>query len=225
MPKRKRGGGRRGRRTRRRRYRRRRRSKGIPRGILPNTRLVKHTYFEPDCSLNPTTGGQPATHIFSANGLFDPDYTGVGHQPLAFDEMTTLYNHYTVVGVKLTYTFTTQSASYAHIVAAKLSTDTTPVASVENLVENGKCRWRQIPPTNPSQKSITIRFNPNKFLGISKPMSEDDLKGTAGSNPTKQCYVHLFCGPNQAVDSYGVRGGVKIEYSTVWSSPKLMTES
>lgn len=160
--------------------------------------------------------------------MYDPDITGIGHQPLGFDEITTLYNHYTVVGMKITYQFLTQDNSYTHLVSAKLSTDTTGVTDMSNLIENGKCRWRLVAPGNQGVKTfgrVTLKVNPNKFLGISKPMSEDDLKGTAGSNPTKQSYVILSCGPLQGVDSYGVRGSVKIEYTAVWSSPKLLTES
>ena len=225
MPKRKRTNYRRVRRKRRRISRRRRR-RGVPRGIIPNTRLVKHRYVDNDVYLNSTSGGSPATYVFSANGMYDPDITGVGHQPLGFDEMTTLYNHFTVVGCKITYTIVSQDNGYAHIVAVKLGTDTTPTADMENLLENGKCRWALLPRADGGVvKKLTLRVNPNKFLGISKPMSEDDLKGTAAENPAKQAYLQLSCGPLQAQDTYGVRGQVVIEYTAVWTSPKLLTES
>lgn len=200
----------------------------MPRGIIPNTKLVKHTYFDQDVYLNPGTGGQPANYVFSASGLYDPDISGVGHQPLYTDSMKLLYNHYTVIGCKLTYQFLTQDNSYTHIVSAKLSTDTTGTTDMTNLVENGKCRWRMVAPGNQGVKTfgrVSLAVNPPKFLGISAPMSEDDLKGTAASNPVKQAYIILSCGPLQGIDSYGVRGSVKIEYTAVWSSPKLLTES
>ncbi len=223
MPKRKRNYRKFRQRKRRRRFRKK---SGVPRGIIPNTRLVKHRYIDNDVYLNSTSGGSPASYIFSANGMFDPDITGVGHQPLAFDEMTTLYNHYTVVGCKITYTIVSQDNGYAHVVAVKLSTDTTPTSDMENLLENGKCRWAILPRADGGVVSkLTLRVNPNKFLGISKPMSEDDLKGTAAANPAKQAYLQLSCGPLQPVDTYGVRGQVTIEYTAVWSSPKLLTES
>ncbi len=228
MPKRKRSFRRRKGKGKRRRLRRSRRRLGVPRGILPNSRLVKHTYFDQDVYLNPGTGGQPANYVFSCNGMYDPDISGVGHQPLGFDSLTPLYNHYTVIGMKITYQFLTQDNSYTHIVSAKLSTDTTGVTDMTNLIENGKCRWRMVAPGNQGVKTfgrVTLAVNPNRFLAISKPLSEDDLKGTAASNPTKTCYVILSCGPLQGIDSYGVRGTVKIEYTAIWTSPKLLTES
>ena len=40
------------------------------------------------------------------NSLFDPDFTGTGHQPYYFDQFATIYQRYTVIGSKLTATFT-----------------------------------------------------------------------------------------------------------------------
>ena len=39
-----------------------------------------------------------ATNIFNLNSLYDPDRTGVGHQPRGFDQIKTLYNRYRVYG-------------------------------------------------------------------------------------------------------------------------------
>lgn len=36
-------------------------------------------------------------HLFRANGIFDPDVTGTGHQPLYRDQVADLYTNYTVI--------------------------------------------------------------------------------------------------------------------------------
>ena len=51
--------------------------------------------------INPAAAGN-GVHVFSANGMYDPDLTGVGHQPRGFDEVMPLYDHYTVIGSKCT---------------------------------------------------------------------------------------------------------------------------
>jgi len=43
------------------------------------------------------TGPANISHLFRLNSLHDPDYTGVGHQPLAHDQWSQLYNRYTVL--------------------------------------------------------------------------------------------------------------------------------
>lgn len=59
----------------------------IPRAIRatamgqPKRKLIKFKYFDTvtlDPSAVPNT---PAKHVFRGNDLYDPDYTGTGHQP------------------------------------------------------------------------------------------------------------------------------------------------
>jgi hypothetical protein len=35
-------------------------------------------------------------HHFRTTAVYDPDYTGTGHQPYGFDQHSRLYNHYIV---------------------------------------------------------------------------------------------------------------------------------
>lgn len=46
-------------------------------------------------SLTVSSGGA-TSQVMRLTSLFDPDYTGVGHQPMYFDQITPLYNFYIV---------------------------------------------------------------------------------------------------------------------------------
>ena len=50
-------------------------------------------------------------YVYNLNGLYDPNHTGTGHQPLYFDQLMTIYNHYIVIGAKITVKFTAYPAS------------------------------------------------------------------------------------------------------------------
>lgn len=42
-----------------------------------------------------------ASHTFRCNSLFDPDYSGTGHQPMYFDQYAALYQYYDVKKAKI----------------------------------------------------------------------------------------------------------------------------
>ncbi len=42
---------------------------------------------------------------FRANSLYDPDATGIGHQPLFFDQLSALYAHYRVTALRYSVKF------------------------------------------------------------------------------------------------------------------------
>ena len=56
-----------------------------------------------EITLNASGVGLSA-HYFSANGMFDPDVTGTGHQPLYYDQWMVNYEHYQVLGSKIKVT-------------------------------------------------------------------------------------------------------------------------
>lgn len=65
----------------------------VPRGLNPVAlRYVgKMKYSE---TFTTDVDGQ---YIYRLNGLFDPNQTGVGHQPYGFDSLANLYNRYRVI--------------------------------------------------------------------------------------------------------------------------------
>ena len=68
-------------------------------GPLPMTQKAKFNYFN-GFNLDVGAVGIPASYVFSANGLYDPNITGIGHQPRGFDQLMALYDHYVVIGVR-----------------------------------------------------------------------------------------------------------------------------
>lgn len=47
------------------------------------------------------TAGAINRQSWAANGLFDPDVSGAGHQPYYFDQLSAMYRRYQVYGVKI----------------------------------------------------------------------------------------------------------------------------
>jgi len=91
--------------------------------------------------------GSIANYVFSATGMYDPDITGTGHQPLGFDQWLGLfYNHYTVERAHIRATFFTQDASITGqaIVAIGLSDDTAIGTDLNTLLEQPTYTYRPL---------------------------------------------------------------------------------
>lgn len=94
------------RRYRKRLNKRRRYRKAISRPVyfgLPNRYVTKLRYVD-HVTLTLPVGGAAVSNSFRANDLYDP-YSGAGgHQPMGFDMLSAHYDHFVVIGSKITVT-------------------------------------------------------------------------------------------------------------------------
>ncbi len=56
-------------------------------------------------TITEAAAGVGAYQVFRSNSLYDPDYTGVGAQPLGFDQWSTLFGVYRVYAMRYEVTF------------------------------------------------------------------------------------------------------------------------
>lgn len=192
------------------------------RGLLQTQQKTVFIYHE-EFVLNPAVGGIPADYVFSCNGLFDPNITGVGHQPRGFDQLMVLYDHYVVIGAKIVVTFsTTDPAGDGNMCGVTVRDNSTALTTANSIMEARYISYGGLGgETNGPPISVELSVNPNYFLGRSKPLSDPDLKGSASANPVEQCYFHVFGYPCEiARDSSGMQVQARIEYETVLIEPK-----
>lgn len=81
---------------------------------FPASMKCKLTYTHTSGLSSGTVGVIGTEQVFRLNSLYDPDFTGSGHQPYGFDQVSSLYKHYQVYGVKVSVTCTdpTLDANY-----------------------------------------------------------------------------------------------------------------
>ncbi len=202
-------------RYRKRRYRKRK-SGFARKSLLGNKLAIKFKYVD-RISLNPGATGATAVNVFSANGLFDPDITGVGHQPRGFDEIMPLYQHYTVISAKITVSGKGMDSTSGTI-GVQLS-DATTVQTGQGYLESRNRAWRSTS-INSDTTTVSKTFSAKKFLGRPHPLSEDDLRGTDAANPTEGAFFHVFYQVNDtAVDATLSTFRVMIEYNAILTEP------
>lgn len=162
-------------------------------------------------------------HAFSANGMYDPNITGVGHQPMYFDSLTPIYNHYHVLRSKIKVTpDRTASADNGVQYCIVGDDDAAPNANVMYILaeRTGSIVWT----ADPSQglmPSRTKYYDAKQIFG-GNIVDNDTLKGSDTSNPTEG---HFFIVGIEGPASTAMRFLVEIEYTVVWSELKSITGS
>ncbi len=188
---------------------------------LPTKFRVAFRYANIGIDLNPGAGGLLANHVWAGNDLRDPNVTGAGHQPSGFDQLMTMYDHFTVIGARLHCTFVNEDTANAQMCGVSIRDTATVETDPRVIIESGACKYAVIGPEGSSRdtKTISYNLNPSKFLGRSKPLSDPDLKGSTSASPAEMCYFHTWAGPTSAVDAGIVNVNILLEYTAILTEP------
>lgn len=184
-------------------------------------------YCDTNFRLTPTTSQVPVSHVFSLNGMYDPDITGVGHQPLGFDQLVgTMYDHYTVIGARAKVTFTNLSNSSPSNLILQLKDTTTTSTDMSAIIENGTCVTgvAGLSTSGHCCKTLSINCSMKKFFSRNV-MNDDKYEGNAGNNPLEGVYLHIT---QQQMGGSGldpVSFNIEIEYVTILHEPRQLASS
>lgn len=185
-------------------------------------------YYHEQFSMNIGISGTPDSYMFSANGLYDPNITGVGHQPRGFDQLVgTLYDHYVVIASRIHVWAQNTDTSQAQSIALIVNDNPGAFGFNNSVMENRYVKVLQMSPAGSGQNcgTMSMYVDPNKFLYRSKPLSDPDLKGSSSANPAEQAYWQLYLINKTGNDTLSVNVRVRIEYQTILLEPRQPTES
>lgn len=200
---------------------------------FPNAKLVRHRYCE-NVTIGAGAAGALVNYIFGANDMYDPNNTGVGHQPMFRDEMAAKYTKYTVIAsfIKVSFAQTpTVQSNYGILV----SDDPSPFTSARTQIERdgyNSALSKVTPPMIPSNRNYPIvlkqYFDAKKWFKTSfKGLMADDVKNTlSGNSPSLPVYYHIWAQPYVSADVQpDTRIQVEITYVTMWRQPMDFVES
>lgn len=193
---------------------------------FPDQKVVKMRYCQ-SVKLDPGAG-VIATQVFSANGLYDVDITGTGHQPMGFDQYAAFYNNYRVIGAKLQaqLTPTTGNNEAPTVVGIYLDDDATPdYATYTSYVESGRATYMLLDPNMRDTDVLIGKFSAKQYFGLATH-DDIDYSGSFSANPAKTANFVLFAqSADLATNAYPVTFLVTIDYIVKLMEPKGLTAS
>lgn len=194
---------------------------------MPKRFLTKLRYAENGLSVNPGAG-LVAEYIFRANDVYDPNQSGVGHQPRGFDQLMPLYNHFTVLGSRITIRASNQdnndSVNCFLTLQGEATTQTNPI----DLMERQDVRSLILGPkgAGPANGTLSYNFSAKRFFGPSQPMNDTTQRGSAAASPTEQAYYHFGCvALDGLTDVLAIPFSVVIDYIVMFHEPNDVASS
>jgi len=155
-------------------------------------------------------------YLWVANGMYDPNSTGTGHQPLYFDQLTAIYDHYTVLRSRIkAYFLCPSTISTGIVVSIYVDDDASVKGDALTAAEMpGAKSYGYVPAAGPCPL-LTHSWDAKKTFG-GNPQSQAELQGTASANPTEISIYSIQAYDYSAAISGAVYCYVDIEYDVVW---------
>ncbi len=162
---------------------------------MRNKSLFNHT-IDP-----PTTAGTTSSTFLniSCNGIFNPSTTNVLGQPMGFDQLMAMYDHYTVVSSKIKITLFLNGVDRP-IACTLMVMDTENTAlGIERTSEQYGARIKYLsgnPAGGNNKVSISKTWSARKTNGQSgkRLLMDDQLQGSSTANPAEEWFYHLEVG-------------------------------
>jgi hypothetical protein len=194
---------------------------------LPNAfpqKMVASMRYAETIRLDPASGQPVGYNFFRCGSIFDPNYTGVGHQPYGHDTYQSIYTHYRVLSSTLTATYLPNGvSSTGHIVGGVYiqADTTTPVLDFDLVRERAQGNFK-ICPDQTSTITVKQKYTADKNY----PNNVAGLNSQFGGNPTEDAYFCVWTtSANDTLDPSSVDVVITIEFEVLMWELKSLGES
>ena len=168
------------------------------------------------------TAGALSRYEFLGNGLYDPNFTGTGHQPLGFDQLIAIYSYAVVHGCKAICTASVASGyEQMYVLLQQGPSVLSAPADFGQAVE--KCPTDEWSLVTPFSDAARLRANgtTEEFLGVplSQQLAESSLYSSSASNPSLIWYVRVYTQPTDGASTSYLRVLVELEFDVTFVKP------
>lgn len=173
------------------------------------------------------SGAITSTQVFRANDLFDPDFSGTGHQPMGFDQLMTWYNHFTVRSARIIVVCKNANTN-SPTVCLRIDGDSSPLTVVDRIVEIGGCVTDDLEAKGQygANKRLVLSADIARLQGV-KPgtiCADANLRGSVSASPVEVTYFHITMWDTIGATS-AMEVDVILEQVATFYEPRDITES
>lgn len=130
--------------------------------------------------------GLAASYLFRANSIFDPNFTGIGHQPYGHDTYQSIYNHYVVD--RAVITVTANSAPVNCTLGVSLTDDSAVSLDYDQIKETKNTRFVAMNGAS-APVSVVLNYNKNSMF---KHDTDSSVGAAFGANPSEQAFFQIW---------------------------------
>jgi len=198
---------------------------------IPVSQMIEFPYVQ-TVQMDPTSGA-PTVQLWNLTGMYDPDNTGTGHQPMGFDQWVGLfYNYYTVVEAFWDVIVMSQSATgtgqalIVHGLADDSSVSTDPATLWENPT------FTITPLGSIGSSHDVVRFHGHldiaKHFGITREalISAADHAGSSSAIPVQNVFLQIVAASNNTtVNPDNIVTWTKLRFKAVLTERRELPQS
>jgi hypothetical protein len=158
--------------------------------------------------------GAMVSQFFQGSSLYDPNLSGVGHQPFGFDQYTPFFQRYYVTGVRAKLTAVADANSW---VAMHIGPEYTSVpTSVQNVAELPRSVY------GVANLAIPLKLNysasAQEMYGITDnaALASTDVTAPTNASPTKNWFIRVYGESCDASSTTHLYYMVEIEYDVIF---------
>lgn len=188
--------------------------------IVPDRLLVRLKYSTQQLSAAATS----VTRRFALNGLYDPDLTGVGHQPKAFDEWMAFYEKYEVKSSTIKFNLINRSG--VEIQACCMpSLSSTALTTISEMQEAPYARYVSLSGDDggSATKFLMNKMNVKKLEG--RNTYSVNFTGSTSANPVALQEWHLLISSADNATNYSWTYQCEIVYSCIFYNRRQLSQS
>lgn len=171
-----------------------------------------------------------ASYRFNLNSIYDPNRTGIGHQPYGRDELNAIYNRYRVIGCSYViscYNAGSSGDAYSIVAALPSNQEVTLSGGLAQAQETPRCKFITQAPSAPL-KVLKGYVNIPALMGRTKAqyMADDDYQAQFDASPNELAILNVFAGAiTGAAETNTMKLSVVLEYIVEAFDPKQLPGS